>query len=267
MIEPVANLADPRLAEYAHVGDLDWLHTQHLFVAEGRLVVTRLIEADRYDIRSVVVTRPALESLSGLFDRVRCPVLVVAQDALAAVTGFNFHRGCLALAKRPDALPALDAFADARRLIALESVGNPDNVGGLFRVAAAFDAGGVLLDPGSADPLYRKAIRTSMGAALRVPYTRVAEWPSDLGTLVEAGFEIVALTPATEAMPLTDYAGQLALGTRLVLMVGSEGAGLSRAALDLAAVRVRIPIASGVDSLNVVVAAGIVLAAVSGRSF
>lgn len=266
MIEPVDGPGDPRLAEYAHVGDLDWLRAERLFVAEGRLVVRRLVEENRHDIRSIVVTPPALASLSDLLGRARCPVLVVAKDALASVTGFNFHRGCLALARRPDALPALGAFTRARLLIALEGVGNPDNVGGLFRVAAAFGAGGVLLDPASGDPFYRKAIRTSMGSVLRLPFTRVGSWPSDLLTLADAGFQIVALTPSADATPLASYTRGVAADARLLLMVGSEGPGLSAAAFEVATAKIRIPIAAGVDSLNVVVAAGIALAALSARS-
>ena len=123
--------------------------------------VRRLIEGARYELVSVVVTPAAFEGLADVRARVTCPVHVVERSALASLTGFDFHRGCLALAKRPGAEPPLEAFAGARRLIALESVANPDNVGGLFRVAAAFDAGGVLLDCASGDPFYRKAIRTS----------------------------------------------------------------------------------------------------------
>lgn len=224
----------------------------------------RLVEADTYDIQSIVLTPAALESMADLAGRVRCPVFVVGKEALASITGFNFHRGCLALAERPDAEPpdhSLHAFAGARRLIALESVGNPDNIGGLFRVAAAFGAGGVLLDRASGDPFYRKAIRTSMGACLRVPFMRLASWPADLGLLRSSGFEVVALTPDPDAIPLADYARGLQPDSRLILMLGAEGPGLSAAAFSVASARVRIPIAPGVDSLNVTVAAGIALAA------
>lgn len=263
MIEAVAGLDDPRLADYVHVGEPGWLRGRGLFVAEGRLVVRRLVEANRYQIKSIVVTPAALESLADLAGAAGCPILVTGQDSLASITGFNFHRGCLALARRPDVALALDAFAAARLLIGLESVGNPDNIGGLFRVAAAFGAGGVLLDPASGDPFYRKAIRTSMGASLRVPSTRLASWPSDLARLKSSGFTVVALTPDPEAIPLADYARGMAPASRLIVMLGAEGPGLSAAAFDVADARVRIPIAPGVDSLNIVVAAGIALAALA----
>ncbi len=253
-------------AQYAHVGDPVWLRAHGLFVAEGRLVVRRLIEAGRYEPLSLVVTPAALEGLSDLRARVRCPVHVVEKSELASLTGIDFHRGCLALARRPGVQPPLEAFAGARRLLALESVANPDNVGGLFRVAAAFDAGGVLLDRATGDPFYRKAIRTSMGASLHLPFTRLESWPSDLGLLRRRGFQIAALTPDRMAAPLAGYAAATGRDRPLVLILGAEGPGLTREALDAADVRLRIPIADGVDSLNVVVAAGIALAALAGAS-
>ena len=248
-------------AQYAHVGDPVWLRTRGLFVAEGRLVVRRLIEGGRYELASVVVTPAAFDSLVDVRARALCPVYVVDRSALASMTGFDFHRGCLALAKRPGVEAPLEAFAGARRLIAVESVANPDNVGGLFRVAAAFDAGGVLLDHACGDPFYRKAIRTSMGATLDVPFRRLTSLPPDLGVLRRRGFQIAALTPDPAATPLDAYAATVDRHRPLVLMFGAEGPGLTAEALGAADVRVRIPIAAGVDSLNVVVAAGIALAA------
>jgi tRNA G18 (ribose-2'-O)-methylase SpoU len=144
--------------------------------------------------------------------------------------------------------------------VALEGVGNPDNIGGLFRVAAAFDAGGVLLDRTSGDPLYRKAIRTSMAATLRVAFARVDPWGAALDVLRRQGFHLVALTPDASATPLSTYAATMPAGWRLVLMLGGEGPGLTAGSLRAADVRVRIPISAEVDSLNVVVAAGIALA-------
>jgi len=260
VIEPLHHLDDPRVADYAKVGDPAWLRDHGLFVAEGRLVVRRLIEVGRFDIESILTTSTALKTLGDRVDALECPVYVITPAALESLTGFDFHRGCLALARRPLAEPPLDTFAAAHRLLALEGVGNPDNVGGLFRVAAAFDVGGALLDPASGDPLYRKAMRTSMGAALGVPYARARAWPNELLRFRERGFQIVALTPMASAMPLAAFAAATASDDRLVVMVGAEGAGLSATALDAADVHVRIPISSQVDSLNVVVAAGIALA-------
>jgi tRNA G18 (ribose-2'-O)-methylase SpoU len=165
------------------------------------------------------------------------------------------------LAWRPIEPAPLECFLAARRLVALESIGNPDNVGGLFRTAFALGADGVLLDRATADPLYRKAIRTSMGATLRVPFTRLASWTDDLATLRSRGFRVLALTPHPDAVPLNEL--KVADADRLMVVVGSEGHGLTSGALAHADLAVRIPIDPRADSLNVVVAAAIVLHALS----
>jgi tRNA G18 (ribose-2'-O)-methylase SpoU len=259
-IVEILDADDPRLAAYAHVGDHRWLTAHGLFVAEGRLTVRRLLES-RFQIESILLTPAALEGFGGAIDTI-APVFVAAQSTLHQVTGFDFHRGCLALARRPDDPPVAGRFGAARRLLALEGVGNPDNIGGLFRVAAAFDVDGLLLDPTSADPYYRKAIRTSMGAALHLPFERLETWPDALIEYRRLGFRIIALTPRAEAQALAAFARE-ADGPMIVL-VGAEGAGLSDVALGAADTLVRIPIAAGIDSLNVTVAAGIALSYLSG---
>jgi tRNA G18 (ribose-2'-O)-methylase SpoU len=255
----VIHASDPRIAEYAHVGEPGWLLQQGLFVAEGRLVVRRLIEAGSFTIRSILVTPAAQAALADLL-LPGLTVHVCEQQTMNTVAGFNFHRGCLALAVRPAAGEPFMRFAGARRLLALEGVGNPDNVGGLFRVAAAFGADGVLLDATSGDPLYRKAIRTSMGASLSVPFAKADPWWPGLRSLRAAGARVLALTPHINATPLSKAVPALR-DERLVLLLGAEGAGLSAASLREADLHVRIPIAATVDSLNVAVAAGIALAA------
>jgi tRNA G18 (ribose-2'-O)-methylase SpoU len=262
----IESVDDPRVSEYRHVGHPGWLVERGLFVAEGRLVVRRLFEAGTFNVRSVLVSRAAFAALDDVLESCQCPVFVCQQDALSQLTGFNFHRGCLALGERPPAVSELDRFARASPLVALEGLGNPDNVGGVFRVAAAFDAGGILLDRTSADPLYRKAIRTSMGWSLTVPFGRIESWLVALDTLRQAGTDLVALTPDRSSTTLTEYARNRPTDRRFVLMLGAEGPGLSDGALALATASVRIPIAARVDSLNVVVAAGIALAALSGRT-
>jgi tRNA G18 (ribose-2'-O)-methylase SpoU len=186
-------------------------------------------------------------------------VYVASDETLGTLTGFNFHRGCLALAFRPAPEP-LERLDAAHRVLALEGVGNPDNVGGLFRTAAAFGVDGVLLDAAAGDPLYRKAIRTSMGAALRLPFVRAVHWTQAIEHLRARGFRIVALTPAPEATPLPQFARGIQPHARMLLLVGAEGPGLDGGTLALADSRVSIPIEAGIDSLNVVVAAGIALA-------
>jgi len=255
--ESVGRPDDPRLAPYAHVGDAAWLRDQDLFVAEGRLVLQRLLDAGRYDVQSILVTPAAERALAARLASVTVPVLVCSQEVLDGVTGFNFHRGCLALARRP-ATPLPDAWPERDGvLLALEGVGNPDNVGGLFRAAAALGASGVLVGPGTADPLYRKAIRTSMGAVLQLPWAMALPWPATLDSVRKRGYRIVALTPASGAIPLRRFAESR--HSRIVLLAGAEGAGLSSEALAAADDLVRIPIADAVDSLNVTVAVAIAL--------
>ena len=257
MVEAVERADDPRIDEYRHVGNHEWLRSRGLFVAEGRLVVRRLLVSPRFPVRSILLTPAALHSFGDGFGG-DAPVYVAPQDVLNGVTGFNFHRGCVALASRPDSA-AIDFSSDlpgTRLLLALEGVGNPDNVGGLFRVAAAFGAAGVILDAASADPLYRKAVRTSMGAVFSVPFAMSDMWPETLRTFGERGFAVAALTPALSAQPIWEAALD---GRPVVVLVGAEGPGLSDASLRAADMRVRIPIEPAVDSLNVVVAAGIAL--------
>lgn len=256
----ISGLDDLRVADYAHVGDPEWLRRRDLFVAEGRLVVRRLFEASSYRARSVLVTPAALAAMEDLLDGQRCPIYVCDQAALNDLTGFNFHRGCLAIGERPDTVE-LERLAHARCVLALEGVGNPDNVGGLFRAAAALGGDAVLLDTRCADPLYRKSIRTSMGAVFRLPFAIVDDWVSAIRTLDRGDVDVVALTPNPSAMRLADIARDRAPKRRLILMLGAEGPGLSSEAMDIATVAARIPIAPDVDSLNVVVAAGIALAA------
>jgi tRNA G18 (ribose-2'-O)-methylase SpoU len=255
VIEPIGAPDDPRLDPYRNVGDPHWLRSHGLFVAEGRLVVSRMLDAGGFEVSSILVTPAAQSALAAQLTGAAAPVYVCDQTLLNVITGFNFHRGCLAIARRPQP-PPLDSFADSARLLALEGVGNPDNVGGLFRVAAAFGVNGVLLDTRSGDPLYRKAIRTSMGAVFGTRWRRLESWPADLDWFRARGFRIAALTPRQDATPIDAYS--VHPQSRVMVVVGAEGPGLSDAVLDRADDRVRIPIAPGVDSLNVTVAAGIV---------
>jgi tRNA G18 (ribose-2'-O)-methylase SpoU len=258
----IAALTDARVSDYRHVGEPDWLHGHGLFVAEGRLVVRRLFQAPGFTVRSVLITRTALTAVGGELDPGRCPIYVCQPEMMNHLTGFNFHRGCLAIAERPPAIDPLSRFQSARCLLALEGVGNPDNVGGLFRVAAAFGVDGILLDRTSGDPLYRKAIRTSMGAVFRIPFATTASWLETVRAITAGGAQAIALTPRTSAVSLSDYLNHRSSNPRFVLMVGAEGPGLSPEAINAATISVRIPIVEQVDSLNVVVAAGIALAAI-----
>jgi tRNA G18 (ribose-2'-O)-methylase SpoU len=183
---------------------------------------------------------------------------VSSTPVLAGVVGFKFHRGCLALSHRPAGASVGDVTNGAALLLALEGVTDPDNVGGAFRNAAAFGVDGVLLS-GCCDPLYRKAVRTSMGHVLQMPHARVDDLSSAMDALKSAGFTIVALTPAADATPLDEYAGARGPLERIALLAGSEAGGLSAGALAAADRRVRIPMSPGVDSLNLSTAVGIAL--------
>jgi tRNA G18 (ribose-2'-O)-methylase SpoU len=249
--------SDPRLAPFRDVGSPAALEAAGLFVAEGRIVVHRLIDDARFPVAAILVTEAAQHALSPTLDSVSAPVYVCDQQIVSAITGFNFHRGCLALARRMPSAGSIDEFGAATRLLALEGVGNPDNIGGLFRTASALGADGLLLDAASGDPLYRKAIRTSMAATLRVPFVRANDLPAALLILRSNGFRLVALTPATDAQSIDELAR--AKRDRLVFMLGSEGRGLTTGSMALADIRARIPIDPRADSLNVVVAAAIAL--------
>ena len=250
---------DDRLSDFRAVSDPE-LATKHgFFIAEGRLVVRRLLTESAFSTRAVLVTPSALETLKDALPfRPDVPVYQVSQEIMGSIAGFNIHRGCLASGMRPPRIAWPDATAEARRVIVLERVGDADNVGAIFRTGAAFNADAVLLGPACADPLYRKAIRTSMGAALTLQFADAEPWPAALHDLAARGWVVAALTPARDAIPLRTFAA--ALSTQPVaLVVGHEGEGLSAAAFGACTHRVRIPIHASVDSLNVATAAAIAL--------
>ena len=262
--------SDPRLELYRGVRDPELARSHGVFVAEGRLVVRRVLEdwlgrrsAQReggYRVRSLLLNAAASRDLEPLLTGIEpsVPIFVCETADFERITGVNMHRGCVALVERPPLKSVDEVIVGARRLIVVDGVANADNVGGLFRNAAAFSVDAVLLSPDTCDPLYRKAIRTSMAAVLRVPFARCGQWPADLERIRNAGFTLVALTPDETAEPLDAFASRTA-GLRLALALGAEGDGLSPALLYAADVFVRIPISSAVDSLNVAVAAGIAL--------
>jgi tRNA G18 (ribose-2'-O)-methylase SpoU len=253
---------DPRVEPYRSVPDAERLRSDGLFVAEGRFVVQRLIESGRFRVRSLLLNDAAWRALEPVCERLGPDVEVYLgspRDFLN-LTGYNVHRGCLALAERPRPILLDDVLSTARKVVALDHVANADNVGGVFRNAAAFGADGVVLSHGCADPLYRKAIRTSMAATLRVPFSTAPAdgWGAALMRLRASGFHVVALTLDESAQELDGFA-RSARPDRIALLLGAEGEGLSLESQEAADVRVRIAIRPDVDSLNVAVAAGIAL--------
>jgi tRNA G18 (ribose-2'-O)-methylase SpoU len=255
---------DARLADYRGVSEPRLLDAKNLLIAEGRLVVTRLIEDTRWVVRSIVVNPAACRALEPVLTAAaaRAPVFVCASDLLARIGGYPIHRGCLALVERPPATTIEKLVELSRLTVVLEGVANADNVGGVFRSAAAFGVDAVVLSPACCSPLYRKAVRTSMGATLRVPFVHLERWPEPLAGLREAGFTLVALTPRAGAETLESFCAGPPR-SRIALILGAEGAGLSPAVELAADHRVCIPIEHEADSLNVAVAAGIALESIA----
>src|SRR5262245_8189351 len=250
---------DPRLAEFRNVPDADLLARHGLFVAEGRLVVRRLLLESSLATRSLMVTEVAYASLKDALEgRHTLPVFEVPQEVMNDIIGFNIHRGCLALGERPPGRSLTDLTAGARQLVAIERVGNADNVGSVFRNAAAFGVDGILVGPSCTDPLYRKAIRTSMAAALTMPFVVARAWPDVLRELHTDGWAVIAMTPSASAMPLADVA-EIVHGLRIVVLVGHEGDGLTPDSLEASSYQARIPMVSRVDSVNVATAVAIAL--------
>jgi tRNA G18 (ribose-2'-O)-methylase SpoU len=256
-VVPVDDPDDPRIADYRNIPDPALLHERRLFAAEGRHVVRRLIAARWLVTRSLMVTAPALAALADDIDLAAVTVFLVPQAVMNTVTGFNIHRGCLAIGERGHPLDWRALARRARRLVVLERIANPDNIGAIFRNAAAFGADAVLLGPDCADPLYRKSIRTSMAAALAVPFATVTPWPDALRELRAEGFFAVGLSPCRSAPTIRDAAGRI--GQPVVIVAGHEGDGLTHEATDACDTLARIPISESVDSLNVATAVGIAL--------
>lgn len=257
----ISDATDPRISDYRALSDSQLLRDRGTFIAEGRLVVRRLLTRSRFVARSVLVTPAARASLDDVLSATAVPTFVCALPVLKEITGFNIHRGCLAIGERQELADAKMFSTAAGPLVVLEGVGNADNVGLIFRNAAAFGASGVVLGPRCCDPLYRKAIRTSMGAALTVPLATAANLPTFLEDLRAAGWLVLAMTPASSARDLNDF--RRIPPDRMALVLGSEGEGLPQATLDAADERIRIAMTENTDSLNVAVAAGVALFALT----
>lgn len=258
-IHTIDDPADPRLADYARLNDQAYrrrIEGGRWFVAEGTTAIARLLVSG-HDVRSVLVTPTALARLGPALDDYAGPVLVVERAVLAQVVGFDLHRGAVAAAERR-ADPGLAAvLAGSRRLVVLEGLNDPENLGAIARSARALGIDGAVIDPRGIDPYSRRSVRVSMGEILFLPTTRSSDWPADLDRVRRAGFEVWALSPDPSGEDLWD----LSVPDRVALVLGAEGPGLSPAALAGADRRVRIPIRDGVDSLNVGHAAAVAFAA------
>jgi tRNA G18 (ribose-2'-O)-methylase SpoU len=252
----IADPADPRLHDYREVRERDIAGRQG-FVAEGQVVLEKVIRAGRHPLRSVLVAKKRLAGLEELLAELPegVPVYVAGQEVMDTVVGFPIHRGILAVGERRpvNAATLLAGLSERAIVVALAGIANHDNMGGLFRNAAAFGAEAVLLDETCCDPLYRKAIRVSVGAALTTPFAQAGNAEDLCRMLTQNGFSVVALSPQG-VLDLTD----LKPPPRVAALFGAEGPGLAPALLD-SVQSVRIAMAGGFDSLNVATSSGIVL--------
>ncbi|HEX4813624.1 MAG TPA: RNA methyltransferase [Nonomuraea sp.] len=261
MLEYVTDADDPRLADYTRLRDVELRKSleaeRGLFLAEGEKVIRRAINAG-YPIRSVLTTRRWLTPLADVLGDAL--VYVVSDEIMSAIAGFQVHRGALASMERLP-LPSVETLlkSGARRLLVLEDLVDHSNVGAIFRSAAALGVDAVLLSPRCADPLYRRAVKVSMGAVFSIPYARMDDWFDGLAVLRREGFQTLALTPDQTVTPIDEVPLG---GSRVALLLGAEGDGLSSRWLEEADRAVCIPMSAaameaGVDSLNVVAAAAI----------
>lgn len=255
-ITRVSDANDPRIADYRDIRERDLVTRQGRFIAEGKTVLQVLVDQGRFPVQSLLILENRLAGLAGLIDRLEyaVPVYVVGQEVMDAIAGFHMHRGVLALGRTPTEIEEAARISDHwKTVIVLSEISNHDNMGAIFRNAAAFGVDAVFMDAQCCDPLYRKAIRVSVGGVLRVPYHRFATLEEAASALDRNGFEIAALSPSG-AMPLSKWQP----ARRQAVVLGSEGPGLPKAWLQ----RLRtltIPMARGFDSLNVATAGAIAL--------
>jgi tRNA G18 (ribose-2'-O)-methylase SpoU len=261
----VERLDDPRLADYRELREADLAGRREAFIAESEVVLRVLALRGRFALRSLLLAAPRLARLADVVAGLppEVPVYIAEQELLDQIVGFRIHRGVLAAGRRqplPSPAKLIESLpSGVCRVVVLEALTNHDNVGGVFRNAAAFGARAVLFDRPTCDPLYRKAIRVSAGASLLVPFARAETSAEILEALRDAGFWTLALTPGAQARDLYTLER---LPERVALLVGTEGVGLSERALAAADERLRIAMEPGFDSLNVATASGIALSAV-----
>ena len=248
----------PELGEYVGLTDVALRRRREpaegIFIAEGEKVIRRAVAAG-HPLRSVLLEEKWLPALADLLGPLDAPVYVADRETLERVTGYSVHRGALAAMSRLPLEPPRLLLARSRHVVVLEDLVDHTNVGAVFRSAAGLGMDAVLVSPRCADPLYRRSVKVSMGAVFSVPWSRLGAWPSDLDDVRAQGFSVLALTPEAAATPLPDLPAGVT--DRCALVLGAEGHGLSTRALELADHRVRIPMAAGVDSLNVAAAAAV----------
>ncbi|MDQ6616757.1 MAG: RNA methyltransferase [Actinomycetota bacterium] len=252
---PIRDSDDQRVDDYRNLTDAELRQREEpaagLFMVEGPAVIRQLLRS-QYPVRSMLLTENRLEELRpDLPSEAGWPIYLAANDVMRAITGFHFHRGALAAAGRRSPADWRAVVRNQSLIAVAEDVSDHENMGALFRNAAAFGVGAILLTPASVDPLYRRAVRVSMGQVLHVPWARVEPWPEVLGDLKSAGFRVLALTPDPAAPELR------ATSQATAILVGAEGPGLTERARSQADELARIRMQPGLDSLNVATAAAI----------
>lgn len=260
----ITDIAAPELQDFTGLTDVAMRRVREpaegLYLAESPKVIERALRVGHRP-RAVLLAEVWLEQMEPLFAAYPdVPVYVGDSEQLEQLTGFNMHRGALASMHRPAPLDPVELLRASRRVVVLEDLADHTNVGAVFRSAAALGVDAVLLSPGCADPLYRRAVRVSMGAVLQVPWARLPDWREAGPLFRDEGYELTAFALRDDAQDLAEFVTDIP--DRLALMFGTEGPGLSRRALASAARSVVIPMEHGVDSLNVATAAALALWAV-----
>jgi tRNA G18 (ribose-2'-O)-methylase SpoU len=255
-------LDDPELVPFVGLTDVQARTlnepAQGIYIAEGLKVVQRALRAGHRPLRALCTPR-WLEGMHQVLPT-QTPIHVADEETVRTLTGYRVHRGALVAFARPADPGTATLATEARRLVLLEELKEHTNVGAVVRSAAAFGVDGLIVSPGCADPLYRRAVKVSMGTVFDLPWARSEHWATDLELLRELGFTLAALTPDPAAVDLRDLAGEAP--ERLAWMLGTEGPGLSAETLEQCSLRVRIPMQPGVDSLNVAAAAAVAFFAV-----
>jgi len=257
----VSDPDDPRIAEFVGLRDHELRRRREqpdgdlagIFIAEGDVVVQRAVRAG-YELRAVLVDATRTAPLPPEVGQ-QVAVFSAGPEVVQRITGMGVHRGIMASFDRRPVSPVDEVVADATRVVVLENVNNPTNLGVIARSAVGLGADALLLDPSCCDPLYRRASRVSMGEVFALPWARTEPLPAGLEPLVASGFSLLALTPDVDAEPIDDV--ELGARERVAIVLGAEGAGLTEATMASVGRRVRIPLHGGVDSLNVGVAAAI----------
>ncbi len=263
----VSSAEDPRLDPFRNVKG-QGPRPDGTFVAESEFVLERVF-ASSMVVRSILIAPARAERLHDVLatyaDGQSTPIEVLVADRhlIDEVIGYPLHRGVIAVAERPEPTAPEDLLRSATTIVVLEGVIDPENVGSIFRHSAGFGVDAILLHGPTGDPLYRKTIRTSMGWTLSIPYARTSSDTPIIDLLTAAGFTSLALTPSRSATALSVALDALEPTTKLALLLGAEGPGLTDETLRRSDCRVRIPLADGVDSLNVSTAGAIALYALS----